>query len=210
MKTARYLSRQGAGLTLSVCFLSLSACGDSSSNKTQDIQDTAGALQTLSEVVNRADTGRTSAAQLVAEHEIDWSNQFFFPLAALEGKTGPQAMFTAYSRLEKLAGSKSVDKQIRQCHEFTFSKAGVIDMTYQHENDAAMRLFNEEKARVTEYKGQRLEHDLSLHYFGLIPQYLKGTEGEDKTALREAFWQWCIELPNKHWAGHYASDPISL
>lgn len=209
------LLRQCAILTLSLSLLTLSACGDKGS--VRNAEDTQEGLELVRDTPatpksgnsGKADGDLTNAEQLIAEHNIHWSHPFFFSEEILEGKKGPEAALVAYPRLTKLAGSKYNERQIRECHQFTRGTTSTLDMTYQRENEVAMRLFNERKADVTKRQGQGLEHDLSLYYFELIPRYLKGVEGEDKTALKEAFWQWCIGLPNAHFED-YRNNPLSL
>ncbi|MGI5309748.1 hypothetical protein [Rheinheimera sp. WS51] len=213
--------RKAMAITAIAGLLMLSACGDNNaSDQTQDIQSVAKAVQQASELVKSADkvaagSGNVSAAELVAEHNIHWSQHALFPTDTLDGKTGLQAAYVGYARLEKLAANKYIDRQIRRCHESVGGLAGLgtlegLANQYNFENATLMNMFKEEVATHNERKGELLENDLGLYYIGLVKQYKKTLSKDNKRSVNEAFWQWCIALPNTHWSETYRNNPINL
>lgn len=200
---------------LPVSLFMLSACGDSSvANNAKDIQEGAAATNTVSELVSSADnvkagSGRVSAAQLVLANDIHWSHQLYFPEHTFEGKVGFEALSMGMLKLEKLAANQSIERQIKECHSHT--KEGQITGTgYKFENNPLMRVFDERFVDRTNRIGQSLDNDLALYYMRLVKQHSKMLSSDERQAVSEAFWQWCIALPNTYWTGSYQNNPISL
>lgn len=190
--------------------LAISACGDSSTvNAAKDIQEAVAAAKKMSEFVETLDSfevgsGGASAAQLVTEHNIHWSNAFFFPAETLDGKTGVEAMWFAYEKLKAAAANEAVDKQIRECHQ-QVSSLRLLSHFYKSD-ESQLRLFDEEVAKAEKavenaaYYGSYLSRDIAmkLNYIGLLKQYDTALSEAQVKEVNNAFWQWCVELPEKH------------
>ncbi|SEH81016.1 hypothetical protein SAMN05660691_01604 [Rheinheimera pacifica] len=213
--------RHTSMLTFGISLFVLNACGDSDvANKAQEYKDAAVAVQQGMEIIDAADevkasSGNASAAELVAEHNIHWSQPALFPADKLDGKTGLQAAYVGYGRLEMLAANKHIDKQVRDCHDSVGGLVGLGKLDgladkYNFETATLMNMFKEDEATHIERKGESLDNDLGLFYIGLVKQYKATLSKEDNRAINEAFWQWCIALPNTHWSERYRNNPISL
>ncbi len=223
MKIKTSIFQKCLAVTATGSLLMLSACGDSDvAAKTEDMQQAAAAVQQASELVKSADkvsagSGKASAAELVAEHNIHWSQRALFPADTFDGKTGLQAAYVGYSRLEKLAANKHIDRQIRDCHDSVGGLAGsgtltLLADTYNFENAIMMDMFKAEESESIHIRehGGSVENDLGLYYIGLVKQHNTTLSKEDKRAVNETFWQWCIALPVKHFQPPYSENPISL
>ena len=207
--------------TLSLSALVISACGDSSNaNAASDIREAVAAAKKMSEFVDTIDSlevgsGKASAAQVAAEHNIHWSNAFFFPDETLDGKTGMEAMWFAYEKLKAAAANETVDKQIRECHQ----QVGTLRLlSHFYKSDGSqLRLFDEEVAKAERavenaaYYGSSLSRDVAmkLNYIGLLKQYDTALSEAQVKEVNNAFWQWCVELPPTHFMAG-SQHPIKI
>lgn len=163
-----------------------------------------------------ADAAGPSAQQLVQQHDIHRRHMLYFPLDSFNTTDPMQLARMSLQRLNSLTTNTNVIEQIKLCHTTTMQSDGVMASTYLHgskdADDEAVRQYGHQlyQAYLNKYapnKGQSLENDLHLYYIALAPNFSLDSNGR-LDALYDAFWQWCIALPNTHWTGRYQDNPI--
>lgn len=164
------------------------------------------------------DMSGPSAQQLVQQHHIDRKHPLYFPLDSFDTSDAMKMAQMSHQRLNSLTTNTNVLEQIKLCHKTAMQSDGIMASIMlqgsKASGDEAKIQFGQQlyQAYLDKYepeKGQSLENDLHLYYIKLAPNYSMDSDGRFD-ALYDAFWQWCIALPIKHWIRPYQNNPIPL
>ncbi|WP_445766905.1 hypothetical protein [Rheinheimera sp.] len=203
--------------------LILSACSDKRSDEQrQDYEQSAYATDDddsnddyysaddtdMQDDIPTPDTSGPTAAQLVAENQIHRTNPFYFPLETIEATDNWQRSEISRKRMNGLTSNATVIKQIKQCYKTTQQSDAIMAGMYYHGAYNAEQKSEEDRKLLQQYyqafkdkyaakKGQSVENDLNLYYIEMIPDYPADSNNRFDN-LYDAFWQWCVQLPVKH------------